>query len=293
VLPKTPFKAFFAAAVLLAPTLLLPATADAQWRRGPRVVVVGRPYYGYYYDPFFFYDPFFYPYQWGPYPPYGYGRVYDNTASVRVQVKPKEAEVYVDGYYAGLVDDFDGIFQRLHLPPGPHDIELHRDGFKSVRQHIVLSPRSTYKLHYDMVPLAPGEMPDPRPAPPSPQGAPGQYGPPPRYGPPGQPGQPPPPRVPPARRTPPPNAPQPPPSPSDASRFGTLVVRVQPANTDITIDGERWRGPEGQDRLVIQLAEGSHRVEIHKDGYEHYSSEVQVRPGETVPLNVSLPPVRQ
>src|SRR5262245_48645054 len=123
VLPKSPLKALFLATVLIAPTLW-PATAHAQFRGRTRVVVVGRPYfdYGYYYDPFFFYDPLFLPYQWGPYPPYGYPRVYDNTASVRVQVKPKEAEVYVDGYYAGLVDDFDGIFQRLHLPPGPHDI---------------------------------------------------------------------------------------------------------------------------------------------------------------------------
>jgi hypothetical protein len=32
--------------------------------------------------------------------------------------------VYVDGYYAGIVDDFDGTFQRLTVEPGPHQIEI-------------------------------------------------------------------------------------------------------------------------------------------------------------------------
>ena len=30
--------------------------------------------------------------------------------SVRIQAEPKTAEVYVDGFYAGIVDDFDGVF---------------------------------------------------------------------------------------------------------------------------------------------------------------------------------------
>ena len=32
-------------------------------------------------------------------------------------VDPAEARVYVDGYYAGTVDDFDGLFQRLNVSP--------------------------------------------------------------------------------------------------------------------------------------------------------------------------------
>src|SRR5438552_1906941 len=38
--------------------------------------------------------------------PYGY-RYAARDASVRFDVKPNEASVYVDGYYAGIVDDFD------------------------------------------------------------------------------------------------------------------------------------------------------------------------------------------
>jgi len=35
----------------------------------------------------------------------------------------------VDGYFAGQVDDFDGKFQRLHVEPGPHRIEVRADGY--------------------------------------------------------------------------------------------------------------------------------------------------------------------
>jgi len=44
--------------------------------------------------------------------PYGY-RYAPPDAAVKFDVKPKEAAVYIDGYYAGLVDDYDGAFQRL------------------------------------------------------------------------------------------------------------------------------------------------------------------------------------
>ena len=76
----------------------------------------------------------------------------------------------------------------------------------------------------------------------------------------------------------------------EARSFGTVVFRVQPAGAEILIDGQRWQGPEGDDRLIVQLAEGSHRVEIRKEGFVPFSTDVSVRGGETTPLNVSLPP---
>ena len=99
-----------------------------------------RPYYyrPYYYSPFF--DPWYgyqYPYPYPPPYPYAY-HAYEPDASVRLDVKPKQAEVYVDGYYAGIVDDFDGTFQRLHVPPGEHEIELWLDGYHTVRQKVHL-----------------------------------------------------------------------------------------------------------------------------------------------------------
>ena len=75
-----------------------------------------------------------------------------------------------------------------------------------------------------------------------------------------------------------------------AEGFGTLTVRVQPSGAEVLVDGDRWQGPEGQERLVIQVSEGTHRVEIRKEGYITFTTQVRVRRGETAPLNVSLPP---
>ena len=75
---------------------------------------------------------------------------------------------------------------------------------------------------------------------------------------------------------------------TQAAGYGTLAIRVQPGDAEVMIDGEKWRGPEAQDRLLVDVAEGSHTVQISKSGYRSYVTEVQVRRGETSPLNVSL-----
>jgi hypothetical protein len=56
----------------------------------------------------------------------------------------------------------------------------------------------------------------------------------------------------------------------------------------VIIDGERWEAPEGGERLVVQLSEGEHRVEVRKDGYRTFTTTIRVRRAETVPINVSL-----
>ena len=267
-----------------------PAAAQAQPRRAVRQVVFVRGYY----SPFF-YDPWFGP--WGPwYPaPYAYGyypRFAGPEADVRVLVKPNNAEVYVDGYYAGIVDDFDGVFQRLHLPPGQHEIALRLEGYRSVRQTLYLTRDSTYKLRYTMQPLAPGETTEPPPTPLNPPaagaGAPPPYGP----GPGVRPRQIPPPQGYPQQ---PPYYPQagPPAAPGEMAGGATLAIRVQPSGADVTIDGERWQGPEGDERLLVQVSDGRHRVEVQKSGYRRFTTEIQARRGETVPLNVALSPERE
>jgi hypothetical protein len=65
-------------------------------------------------------------------------------------VTPKEAEVYIDGYMVGTVDEFDGTFQRLRLAPGEHELTLYHDGFKTVHQSLRLSQGSTFKVSYKM-----------------------------------------------------------------------------------------------------------------------------------------------
>jgi hypothetical protein len=261
--------------------LLWPSDAQAQRRRVVHaapvrsVVVVGSAFY----RPWF-YDPW---YGWGAphygwYPPYPvYGYPYEGSASIRLEVQPRDAEVFVDGYFAGTVDDFDGFFQRLRLEPGEHDLELYLPNHRSMKQKIYLQPRGTFRVKHEMQPLAAGETPDPRPVPPSDAPRRGGYdalgrrapdsdrGRPERPGPEERPGQ-----------------------PQRSSAYGTLAVRVQPGDAEILVDGESWDGPADAERLVIQLPEGEHRVEVRRDGFGAYASTVRVRRGETATLNVSL-----
>jgi hypothetical protein len=115
-------------------------------------------------------DPFF----WGPYPywtwgyPYAYRPyVYDVTpvGSVKTEVTPKQTEVYVDGYFAGVAGDFDGAFEHLRTSPGGHAITLRLDGYRTVTENIYVRPDSTYKLKESMARLAPGETSAPVPPP--------------------------------------------------------------------------------------------------------------------------------
>ena len=57
---------------------------------------------------------------------YGYYAIDPGFAygSLRIVDAPPHAQVLVDGHYAGEVDDYDGVFQRLNLEPGPHHIEI-------------------------------------------------------------------------------------------------------------------------------------------------------------------------
>ena len=283
-------RSFLILAFVVVATAGFAATSGAQGRYvhggHARVVVVGG-YYAPFYNPYYWYDPWFAP-QWGWYPPYG-GGYYAPDASVKLEVKPNQAEVYVDGYYAGIVDDFDGTFQRLHVAPGQHELELYLDGYRPAKQQLHLTADKTVKVKYTLEKLGAGEQPETRPQPPNPppapQGAPPPNAPnmPPEAYPPQQP------RGPAGGRMPlPPPPPGSDPRGAQQSAYGSLAIRVQPNDAEVSIDGEPWRAPGGQERLIVEVAEGSHTVEIRKSGYRTYVTQIEVRRGGTTPLNVSL-----
>ena len=266
-----------AALCALVAVVSLPLMADAQRRAVPRppsppqhgVVLRGHVFIGGY-----FYDPFFGPYPWWSRPayPYWYFPVYDQRAELRISATPEEAAVYVDGFYAGIVDDFDGVFQGLPLPPGGHSIVLYLDGYRTASYNIYLRPTSSFKLRHTMEKLPAGATSEPPPvAPPVPPPPAGSF------------------RTP---RTPPPapvtaQAPAAVTPPAHAVGFGTLDLRVQPMSAEVTIDGQRWLSSD-EGRFVVQVPEGKHHIEVSKQGYREFATEVDIRDGETVPLNVSL-----
>ena len=62
--------------------------------------------------------------------------------------------VYVGEAQAGVVDDFDGIFQRLYLPPGKHEIEIRLDGYQPLRQVVFVTVGNSYNIRGQLQPLA-------------------------------------------------------------------------------------------------------------------------------------------
>lgn len=167
-----------------------PATDTAVTRVGPRPDrnAGDRSRGGYYYDPFYygglgygvgygFYDRFYYGYPfyspfglgygipYGYFDPYygdpyeyggGYGayssRVYGghDQGALKLKVKPRNAKVYVDGYYVGLVDEFDGAFQKLTLNGGRHKVEIRAEGYETAEFDVLITPENTVTFAGDL-----------------------------------------------------------------------------------------------------------------------------------------------
>ena len=126
----------------------------------------------------FVHRPFVYDPLWGPWYPYAYAYPYGvrPEANIQTDVRPKDTEVYIDGYYAGHASDFDGAFKRLHVVPGGHEITFRLEGFRTVMQEVYVRPDSTFKMHTTMERLGAGETSAPFPAPARPPVQ-GYYGP--------------------------------------------------------------------------------------------------------------------
>jgi len=118
------------------------------------------PAYGrrYYAAPYPYAYPYASPYAYG-YPGYPYPTTTDIYAAppqgalyggVRLDVTPRDAAVYVDGYYAGIVDDFDGAMQRIALEPGPHRFEIEAPGHETLTFEVNIQPNQTVRYHGDM-----------------------------------------------------------------------------------------------------------------------------------------------
>jgi hypothetical protein len=137
------------------------------------------PYYGYggYYGSYYgggYGSPYYYPYGfglgyglysglgWYPYygDPYGMDPYYSgyggygssgsygsygsrDQGNLKLKVKPRSAKVYVDGYFVGNVDQFDGAFQKLPLNGGRHKVEIKADGFETAEFDVLITPEQT------------------------------------------------------------------------------------------------------------------------------------------------------
>jgi hypothetical protein len=218
----------------------------------------------------------YYPAYWGYWWPYGYaystwgagywsapwgtGAVYSyaqpDRGSIRVLVDPSDTRVYVDGYYAGVADDFDGLFQRLHLAPGRHEISLKLAGYKTHRVRVYVGSDATLKIDHEMEEGTGETYRDLAP------------------------------EV--ARREARDTSLYEPVSPGGASDpdRGELRLLIAPIDASVYVDGE-FRGT-GREASTLTLSSGRHRVEVVRPGYRTAEQEVEVDADGSAELSIEL-----
>jgi len=106
---------------------------------------------------YLYYDPFF-----GGYGDYGYvagggggggysvSQSYRDNGSLRLKINPKQAQIYIDGYFVGVVDSYDGAFQKLGLEGGGHKVELKADGYEPLQFEVLVTPGETVTYKGEM-----------------------------------------------------------------------------------------------------------------------------------------------
>lgn len=235
------------------------------------------PYSDYYWNYGYYWSPWYYPSYGGWYGGYGYGygphygggyyrRGYDNAGSVRVMVEPRQTKVYVDGYYAGVADDFDGIFQRLNLSAGRHDIALRLDGYETQQIKLYVPLDHTIKIKHQMVRGSSERVSE------STVGDPADE----------------------ARFSRDPDDDyenraehRDETRPDNWGERGTVRLDVSPSDASIYVDGV-FRGT-GSDLRKLTLPEGRHRLEVVRPGYRTLERDVEVTADETEEIEVDLP----
>ncbi len=60
---------------------------------------------------------------------------------------PRNTQVYIDGYFVGVVDNFDGNLQRLNVEAGEHELQLYLEGYRPFTQKVLFVARADGEDH--------------------------------------------------------------------------------------------------------------------------------------------------
>jgi len=71
---------------------------------------------------------------------------------VALEITPFDADVYVDGTYAGRVEDFDGSRQPLTLTAGTHRVEVEAPGYAPLVVDVMVQPGQVIPYRGDLQP---------------------------------------------------------------------------------------------------------------------------------------------
>jgi hypothetical protein len=122
----------------------LPIAAQGR-ERGGRVVVPMIRSWGWY-GPFGYYNAY------GPYGAYGFYRPYTvynlNAGEVKLETNVKNAEVFINGAYAGTA----GKLKTIRLRADAYNLELRAPGYASYVQKVFVIAGKTLRVHADLLP---------------------------------------------------------------------------------------------------------------------------------------------
>ena len=75
----------------------------------------------------------------------------DATSELKITATPSRAAVFVDGQYAGHVDEFDGVGKAMLLTPGQHRLRIALPGYLPFDTMVDLHPQQKLKIQTDLV----------------------------------------------------------------------------------------------------------------------------------------------
>ncbi len=171
---------------------------------------------------------------------------------MRLDVSPKDADVYVDGYYAGTVSDFNGVFHHLTVTAGPHVIEMRKTGLETLTIEMYVQPNHTITFRAVMQPAQSGSVND---------------------------------ETEPGLGTPPAVS-----STMPSGVPGDLCFDVTPKEAQVYVDGyyvgtvADWEGR----RQRLTLAPGAHRVELQASDYETAQFDITIESRQTTTYRGAL-----
>jgi hypothetical protein len=73
---------------------------------------------------------------------------------LQLALEPRRAQVFVDGQFAGLVEDFAGYYRHLPLPAGNHRIEVIASGYLPLIFDVTVIPDRTITYRQSLVSAA-------------------------------------------------------------------------------------------------------------------------------------------
>jgi PEGA domain-containing protein len=112
------------------------------------------------YSPGVLFGPSFYmPTSYGYAPPVETVPAAIPRGGLRFDTSPGSAQVYVDGFYTGLVVDFGISGRALDLETGAHRIELRAAGYATLGFDVSIPANQTVRYRGDLEPISPAAPP--------------------------------------------------------------------------------------------------------------------------------------